>query len=56
MSRTLDTYLKEQVAKKLNIQDIALIKFDSSMDDKTSMLKIDSENQLVKKYIDEVEH
>lgn len=54
MARTLDTYLKESVGKKLNIIDFTLIRFDSS-DEKVMALRNDFENVLVSKYIEEVE-
>lgn len=58
MSRTLDSYLREQIAKKLTIPDPTLIRFDSNinpMDESVIQCKIELENQLLKKYIEDVE-
>jgi len=54
MSRSLDSYIRDQVSKKVGISDPASIRFDNS-DERVMQAKNDVENQLLKKYIDEVE-
>ena len=55
MSRTLETYLKEQISKKLGIQDLSSIRFDCADERTTLQAKSEIEIQLLKKYIEEVE-
>ena len=57
MGRTLDIYLREQTARKMGVTDPSTLKFESGgVDDRIHQTKADSENQLVKKYIEEVEN
>jgi hypothetical protein len=57
MGRTLDIYLREQTARKMGVTDPSTLKFESGgVDDRIHQTKVDSENQLVKKYIEEVEN
>lgn len=54
MSRSLDSYLRENIGKRLGITDIQSLRYDTG-EEKISACKLDLETTLLNKYIEEVE-